>query len=617
MAKKPESRTQISQETHDAIIDYVEKKTMAFMQNSFNLRERFEKADRLYQRELDMTAVQQRAKAANNVGDASKIQNVVIPVVQPQVEAMLDSLSETFLSGYPIFPIVSKPKMQAAALQMETIVGEQAVKYGWAAELLSSMRDGLKYNFMATECDWEDRKINTVETKVEQNSKYGSPEQTVLSGNAVKRIFPYNWIGDTRVQPWEVHTKGEYVGYIELISKVECKRRVANLEQAFVMNLDKAYGSGDATASTSMGGPGYYAPQINPDALLTSHEQAGGTNWDNWVGLESGNKIRYAGRYEWKVLYARIFPSQFKIYGPKANTAAVYKFIIINQKWCIFCKKLENAHDYLPIIVAQPHEDGLSWQSKGLADIAGVYQQVASGLFNSGLESQRRKVYDRILYDPSRINKADIEKTSSVARIPVKPEAYGKPLGDAVYAFPYRDEQVNEIFGAANMVVEMANVASGQNRVNQGQFQKGNKSRAEFETVVSKSEARPRMIAIVLEARYFTPLKEIIKLNTLQYQLPAELYNRQKNQTVNIDPVQLRAAALEFKVADGAVPVSKLFNTETLDKLLMLAGQQPQILQRFDIVGMIIYVLKLQGATWIDDFDIAQQQELQQQQQLQ
>ena len=46
----------------------------------------------------------------------------------------------------------------------------------------------------------------------------------------------------------------------------------------------------------------------------------------------------------------------------------------------------------------------------------------------STIQSQRRKVYDRMFGESSRVKKADIDCADPVARIPVTSEAYGKPV---------------------------------------------------------------------------------------------------------------------------------------------------------------------------------------------
>lgn len=595
----------ISQTTQESLVRYTNE-ALRVLGTAYNFRSRMQDIDRTYQREADFSATQQRARAANKAGDPSKMQNVTLPVVMPQVESLLTELSEIFLSSYPLFPVFSKPEMQDAALQMETIIGEQGVQFAWAAELLQAMRDGLKYNLMAVEVEWVNKKVYAVANDATTSIKAGVPTETLFSGNSLKRLDPYNLILDTRVPPFEVHTRGEYAGYTQMISRIELKQKISEMDPTRTMNAKAAFESGMGTYSTTSSSNAFFVPQINPYALIetTMLGPANTINWHAWAGLDNQSAISYSDMYEYTVLYARILPSEHKIIGRNGNTPQIYKLIVINRQVIIYAELQSNAHNLLPIIVAQAHEDGLSWQSKSFADNATPFQALASALYNSGIESQRRKVYDRIFYDPSRINKADIDNTSVVARIPIKNEAYGKPVSEAVYAMPYRDDNVNEIFNVAEQVLQMADVANGQNRVQRGQFQKGNKTRHEFQDTMDNSNARPRMVALVLENRFYTPIKTILKLNTLQYQPPTNLYNRNTKQDVNIDPVALRQSSVEFRMADGLMPTDALINMQLFQTILQMAGQYPPLVQQWDIVSMIFYWLKLEGATWIDDFKL-------------
>ncbi len=580
------------------------------MSKSYNFRERMQITDRQYQRELDFSQAQLRARRYNESGDPSKMQNVTVPVVMPQVESALAELSEIFLTSYPMFPMFSKPQMQDAALQMETVIGEQGVTFGWAAELLQCLRDSLKYNLAICEVVWENKKVWSVTNDATANIRHGQPNETVFSGNALRRVDPYNAILDTRVDPFKLAEEGEFAGYTKMVGRMRLKQLIAEMDPTKTMNVKAAFESGIGSYTTNAASDGFFIPMVNPFAMIDPGTVSGvgnTINWHAWAGLEDTRRIAYSGDiYEFTVMYARVIPSEHKMNVANRFTPQIWKMIIVNRKVCIFAELQTNAHNLLPIIVAQATEEGLGYQSKSFADNAASFQALATSLYVSGIESQRKKVYDRILYDPSRINKADIENTSPVARIAVKQEAYGKPLGEAMYPIPYRDDQAHQIFGVAQDILQMADVANGQNRVNRGQFQKGNKTRGEFDEVMDGSKARPRMMAMVLENRFFNPIKHILKLNTLQFQPPVNLFNRNTKQDVAIDPVALRKAAMEFRMADGLMPTDAFVNMELFKSIMQIVSTFPQILAQWDIMSMIFYWMKLEGATWIDDFKIVQ-----------
>ena len=71
---------------------------------------------------------------------------------------------------------------------------------------------------------------------------------------------------------------------------------------------------------------------------------------------------------------------------------------------------------------------------------------------------------------------------------------------------------------AIQMVIGLANKQAGQNNVRQGQFQQGNKTDSQWQDVMSNATSQDRAYSLVYESQVFTPLKEVLKLNYLQFQ---------------------------------------------------------------------------------------------------
>ena len=609
----PTTPMSITADSQERVIKYLNSALTAYV-TSYDIRNQLLRRDKEYYRTNDLTPDNLKAKAANASGDASKMQNITVPVVEPQVETALTDLQETFLTGYPIFGIVGPPGEEEAMEQMETQVGENSIRAAWPLHLVQTMRDGLKYDLGAVEVVWEKRKTFAVVTPQEGALGVGTPKEEYYEGNFMKRLDPYNTILDARVSPEMNHLEGEFAGYTEMLSRINLKKRMEDLAPLGTMNFTKAFESPGPSANTGNADitAAYYIPEVNPDALLSVQSRQE-HNWLAWVGLQDQKKngINYRNSYEWTVLYARILPSDFGINVPARNTVQIWKFIIINRSVVIFAERQTNAHNYLPIIVCKPSCDGLSWQSKSFAENATPYQQVATSLVSSGIESQRRKVYDRVYYDASRVNKKDMDQVSSVARIPVKNTAYGKAISEAVYESPYRDEGVAQIMAMAQQFVSMGEVALGQNRVQQGQFQKGNKTRKEFDTVMGNAGGRGRLRALNIEFSFFVPIKIILLSNILQYQPPTTLVNSNTGGMVKIDPTKLRQAHLRFSVSDGYLPSDKMISSDMLSLLFQSAPALPTIAVEYDLMGALAYSMQLQGGGWLRKFkrDQAQQQE--------
>lgn len=582
------------------MMQYLTQCQMLSYQN-WNIRQVMRDADLKYAREEDYTSEHQKAKAANRNGNSNKLQNITVPVVLPAIEAAVTYQSSVFLTGSPLFGVVSSPDYMDQAKQLEALIDQQAIKGGWTRHLMMAFRDSFKYNFCAVEVDWERTMVPNFTTNTSAKSGPNSVDVTQIAweGNTVKRWDPYNTFWDIRYPVTEVASRGEFAGTNDLISRVELKKLIASSPFIIRNNITKAFESPAVGLSigTDYSMLSYYIPQISQFQTVNP-AIANQFNWMAWSGMDTvqGKNIEYKNIYQKTVLYARIIPSDFGIDVPSPNTPQIWKLIYINNSVLIYAQPCSLAIDTLPVLFASPNEDGLKYQTKSLAANTGDFQAVASGLMNSVINARRRAISDRVLYDPSRISEAQINSDNPSAKIPVRPAAYGKNINESVYQFPYRDDQSPLILQEIPQLIEMSNQLSGQNRAKQGQFVKGNKTRKEFDSVMANANGRDQMIAMLFEAQLFTPMKEMLKINILQFQTPATVYSKELQTTIDVDPVKLRRASLEFKVADGLIPADKLINGDSLGAALNAIGTTPALSQGYNMAPMFSYLMKTQGA---------------------
>lgn len=599
----------LTKKSQEAFITYYKS-----LQNLQNItrneqRARFEVVDRAYQREVDQTQEHARAQAANQAGDTNRFQNMTVPVVLPQVEAAVVHQTSVFLTGDPIFGVVAGPQFIDEALQLESILENQAIRGAWPQDIMKFFRDGFKYNFSALEVAWNEEVTYSVETNLDIDTKRGVPKQVIWSGNNVKHLDVYNVFVDTRVAPTEVYKKGEFAGYTEFKTRIELKQFIAELPDKIIGNIVPAFESGlGASVSSDSGAMNYYIPVINPRVSEEDHKGAG-TNWLRWAGISTlrNENIDYKDAYEVTTVYCKVLPSEFNLSVPNRNTPQIYKLIIVNHEHIIYAEQQTNAHNYLPILIGQPLEDGLGYQTKSLADNSKPFQELTSAYMNSIIASRRRAISDRVLYDPSRITSAQINSANPSAKIPVRPAAYGKNIAESVFAFPYREDQAASSMQQIQTILGLSNQLVGQNQAQQGQFVKGNKTLQEFESVMANANGRDQMASILLEYQVFMPMKEILKLNILQFQGGTTVYNRDKDVQVEINPVALRKAVLNFRVTDGLTPAAKVINAESWAVALQTLGSAPQIAGSYNIAPMFSYLMKAQGAN-ISEFEKSPEQ---------
>ena len=574
------------------------------------MRSRMEHIDKVYQRELDLTTAHLKAKQANKLGDSTRFQNMTVPVVMPQVEAAVVYQTSVFLTGEPIFGVVAAPKFIDEALQLETILADEALRGSWARQLMLFFRDGFKYNLSYLEVDWADEVTYSVETNIAASLTKGTPKEVIWSGNKVTRLDPYNTFIDTRVPPTEAYREGEFSGHTQYKTRIALKAFIATLPDKIIANIKPAFESGvPSTGTVDASSLDYFTPSVNP-AVSEEDYKVAGTNWLRWAGMSNlrNTNLEYKDSYEVTTLYCKVLPSEFDLSVPNRNTPTIYKLIIINHEHIIYAEQQTNAHGFLPILVGQPLEDGLGYQTKSLASNGEPFQDLASAYMNSIIASRRRAVTDRVLYDPSRITSSHINSDNPSAKIPVRPAAYGKQVSDAVYAFPYREDQATSSMQQIQAILGLSNQLSGQNQASQGQFVKGNKTLSEFQSVMDNANGRDQMASILLEQQVFTPLKNILKLNILQFQGGTTLYNRDKQVAVEIDPVVLRKAVTDFRVTDGLTPASKLLNTDAFSVAMQVFGSSPQIAAGYNVAQVFSYLMKTQGAK-IAEFEKSPEQQ--------
>jgi hypothetical protein len=583
-----------------AFVEY-HKFASVTVERHWNLRSRMREIDISYLRESDLSDENLRAKNANRRGDTNRLQNITVPIVRPQVTSAVAYQSAVFLTDYPIFGVVADPTFQDAAMQMQAIFEENSIRGAWARELLLFLYDGFKYNLSAIEVSW--KKVVTAALETDPTFRGGleaKPKEIIWSGNCLTRWDPYNTYFDTRCLPYDIPTRGEFAGHTELMSRTALKSFINSLETKLVENIIPAFESPSLLniAGGTEAGASYHMPLLNADSLVNP-EDLQLLDWSNWLGLTSpriGQQLNFKGLYEVSTEYVRIIPSDFNLRVPAPNTPQVWKIILVNHSVPIYAERQTNAHEKIPVFFGCPAEDGLGYQTKSLAKDAEPFQAAATALMNATIAGRRRSVTDRLLYDPSRVSEMHINSPNPSAKIPVRPAAYGKPVSESVYQFPYRDDQAGLNMQEIQMVVGLGNLLNGQNQARQGQFVKGNKTNEQWESTMSNATSKDQLTALLLEAQVFTPIKETLKINTLQYQGAGTIYSQSQARNVEIDPLALRQAILNFKVTDGLLPKDKVISTDTLQVGLQIIGSSSQLAQAYNIGPLFSYLMKTENA---------------------
>lgn len=599
----------VNAEAQKRIIAYA-KGVINKQKTATDIRNKMEIIDKAYARYKENPSDEDAC--SEGCGDIFSSDAITAPIVVSQVDALVAYLADIFLSGYPLFPVVSTPSNRKSAEALETLMDDHAILGGYARQLLLMIKDGIKYNLSAIEADWSS--IEQYSTIADFQAEAGArTDKSPKYFTKLKRLDLYNTIWDMSVSPGDVAAEGDYAGYIEVISKTKLKRLLNKLSnEKKAMNVTEALDSFKSmSASSGSSSSENYSDHPEVSKYVSPKSNHAGVNWELYFTGSSANtkaKITnlYDGSYYEKfILYARILPSDFGIKAPASNTPQIWKFTLINMNTVIEATRIISAYDYLPILFGQPLEDGLGYQTQSVAEGAIPFQEGASTLYNIRFAAARRAVSDRALYLADIIKPSDVNSKAAAPKIPVRLPSLTSTSLDAVYKqIPFDMRGTETTIQDARSIVGFSQELTGINGPQQGQFQKGNKSVQEWNDTIGGSDNRLRLPAMLYEFQVFMPLKQILALNIFQYGENAKLVSQKSGEVIDIDIAELRRQVLSFRVADGYSPKSKMASVETLTAGMNMIMNSPALQQSYGAMlpEIFAHLMQLGGVRGLEQY---------------
>ncbi|HCI2654931.1 TPA: hypothetical protein NOS66_004832 [Pseudomonas aeruginosa] len=590
------------------------KKILDFSKtNKANYIQKMDLIDKAYARYI--TAQENNELLGYNQNIAAKVRCQVVnkatvnPIVISQVQSMTAYLTEVFASGYPILPVVSTPDKKEQAEALEGIIQDHMTMTSSIPELILCLQDAAKYNLVGWETEWSH--IETYDPQKEITDL--EPGKTTLRRNyrhvnKIRRLNLRNVHWDPIPDIPNVATEGSFLGETTLLNRIQLKKYLNYLTNEKKLTYKKVVN--EALRSSFQGSDWTDNPQISP--VYQEMEMASDINWDRFGGFEtetsSTNRrvpVNEQGVYCKHTMYLRIIPSDFEMNVPNRNQVQIWKAVMINRDAIISFEPYIGAYGSFGMGLAFALEDGMGLQTQGYGEMAAPLQSATTELWNAYIQGARRAVMDRALYNPSMIRANDINSPIPQIKIPVVPQSLVNGTMDQAYRqIPFDSRGMETVMQNALMLTDWQRELSGMNSATRGQFQKGNKTRAEFDTIMGNAENRMRLPALILEHRMFTKIKEQLKLNLLMYGEDTEVISPRTGKGVRVDIKELQDLGLKFELGDGLTPASKLASSDFLTALLQMIMSSETTLQAFgtQVPGMIAHLAQLGGVRGFEKY---------------
>lgn len=579
-------------------------------QGTTTFRDKMDAIDRAYARyeQARITGDKRGMDTYGSVQCDTGTKPVVNPIVISNVQSMVAYWVEVFLSGYPIFPVVSDPTTKDQAEALEGIIQDHITLTAGDAELQMAFNDLGKYNLAAIECSWAPIPTYNPSLDIADFSGDRNIKVDIKHVNKLSRWDLRNTFWDESCAPSKVSEDGEYIGHTELFNRVKLKRLLNTLsnEKKLVHTTVVKAALESPTATELL----VDAPEISEYTAIKTGE----TNWDTWSGYEDESKGRRVprnatGKYAVTTLYARIIPVDHVINVPAKTSPQIWKLTIVNGQVLISAEKLNTAQDRFPVVLTPALEDGMELQTQSYAEMTMPIQDATTRLFNAKFQSAKRAIADRALYNPDMIRPSDMRNPDPSAKIPVRANALlENPFQNAYQQIPFDNRGTEGLMQDAMLITSWQNDLTGVNAPGRGQFQKGNKTLGEFQTVMGNSDNRARLSALVIDRRALTPLKEHFKLNILMFGTDTTIIAPRTKKSLEVSIEELMATNMQFEVADGYTPKSKMASSEMLMGMINLIGTSPVLQQVYgsQLPAMVAHLASIGGLRGFDQYaDVA------------
>lgn len=510
---------------------------------------------------------------------------VSLPLMFVHLDDMMTYYAQTFAPNRGMFYHSADPKEAPEATQIVTIMNNHAVYSGYYRQLLRAIWSILKYNTGGVWNSWDrDYGPGLV---AQLNGTTALTQKLVFAGNRIEAIDMYNFLCDPSVEMVDLHKDGEWVAQAYMRSHYWLKARC--MEERFYNCESFLDGELPATGVAAT----YFKDPPMESRLDNDDSQGKSFSWYSYItGVDS---YMLNGAFELVRMYIRINPNDFGLIpGTNAekksrNRYEIWRFTLLNGERIIECEYMNNMHGHLPAYIGLLNDDNMKEAAKSVAEILNPLQQFSSFLLNVHVLANRKNIYGTTYYDPSCIDMDSIPQGEVAARVPIKPQGWGRDIRTMVqYDSKALDtkQTLGDLQGMMSIIDQFFPTQSLPSQI-------AGIDRAvdsQVAAVQQGSNRRQQKGARVIDESMLRPMRCGMYYNIVQYQQDnVEVADFYTGKTNTVDLTKLRDTNLSLIIGQGLKALDRQAMQTQLREIIFALIQAPTASQRIDLLGLLDY----------------------------
>lgn len=581
---------------HDKLLDYIKQRLTGDVSNRDRRIQRYGQIDRDVAAWLRLDDEDRKRAIKHELDGSPQATQVNLPLTWVHLDDVMTYLIQSFAPIHGMFYHTAGKDQTDVASMLVAIMNNHAVYGSYYRQFARALFNLLKYNVGGVMNNWV--KEYGPKIVVDESGNDQVDSQVCFAGNLIRAIDQYNFFYDPSVEPINLHKEGEWCALAEMRSHYWLKKKC--LEEVF-FNCEGALGE-DWSPTTAT----YYRdPPV--EAKLDSESVAGAST--NWFAFMSGTDSYLVNNaFEIVTMYIRLNPNDFDLIDRRRganqnrNRYEVWRITILNGEKIIGCQYHNNVHDHLPCYFGVVNDDFMREAAKSVAEIINPLQQFSSFLLNAHVLANRKNIYGTTFYDPSCVDYDAIPDGEVAARVPLKPEAYGRDIRTLVYHDSHvldTKQTLGDLQGMIGIIDQFFPTQSMP-----GQIASIDRAvDSQVAAVQQGSTRRQQKTARLVDDTMMRPLRMGMYYNIIQYQQDGiEVGDYFKDETTKIDLSKLREASISHLIGQGLKSMDRQFIAQMMQQVIFAMIQAPQTVQPtetspgIDLLGMMSFWLSMLDA---------------------